>query len=316
MSSSPKIIESEFVNKNGERIQRVIFDDDKIVRLKESGKAIPLSTPHKYIDAISVYNAKYSKILPISFSTIMKRYFLGGKNRCTRKTRKEYWLPQLFIFIAGMFIFSIFGVIVTSNASIAASTNTSSYSSSSAFGVMVLLGYLVILIPITIVNIRSAIERLHDINKSGAWLCISFVPYIGSIWLLVLLCMKSDMKHNDYGAPSWTSKDDGSTPVDRDEAVIDDGDTQIISMESYNEDISDIKCRLKENRSEADLAEIGDDLKKLIAKYKDAEFPEGGEYKLYELKAELYFNQGKKELAKKYIDQAVAIRDEERKASE
>lgn len=43
------------------------------------------------------------------------------------------------------------------------------------------------------------IRRLHDIDKSGWWIFISFVPIIGGIWLLVLLCMTGSPDGNRFG---------------------------------------------------------------------------------------------------------------------
>jgi uncharacterized membrane protein YhaH (DUF805 family) len=43
-------------------------------------------------------------------------------------------------------------------------------------------------VAIFIPSISILVRRLHDIGKSGAWFFIAFVPLIGSIWLLVLLC--------------------------------------------------------------------------------------------------------------------------------
>ena len=42
------------------------------------------------------------------------------------------------------------------------------------------------------------VRRLHDINKSGWWVCISFVPFVGSIILLVFLCSASVNENNQY----------------------------------------------------------------------------------------------------------------------
>ena len=58
--------------------------------------------------------------------------------------------------------------------------------------------------------------------------------------------------------------------------------------------------------------EIAAKISQLFAKYKNAKFLGGGKYLIYELLAELYFDEGKEDLAKKYVDQAVALRDEER----
>ena len=50
-------------------------------------------------------------------------------------------------------------------------------------------------IPLVCVNIR----RLHDINKSGWWFLLWFIPLIGTIWQIVLLCKKGDEGKNRFG---------------------------------------------------------------------------------------------------------------------
>ncbi len=55
---------------------------------------------------------------------------------------------------------------------------------------------LAILVPSCAVGVR----RLHDTDRSGWWLLISFVPVIGSIWLLVLMCLPSTTGANRFGA--------------------------------------------------------------------------------------------------------------------
>lgn len=54
-------------------------------------------------------------------------------------------------------------------------------------------------IAIIIPSIAVCVRRLHDIGKSGAWYFISFIPLIGSIWKLVLMCREGDYGINEYG---------------------------------------------------------------------------------------------------------------------
>ena len=55
---------------------------------------------------------------------------------------------------------------------------------------------LAILVP----GIAVSIRRMHDIGKSGWWLCINFVPFIGSIWFIVLAAKDSEAGSNQWGA--------------------------------------------------------------------------------------------------------------------
>jgi uncharacterized membrane protein YhaH (DUF805 family) len=76
---------------------------------------------------------------------------------------------------------------------------------SEALGLIVLgllgIAYIGVFIPAIAISIR----RLHDINKSGWWLLISFVPF-GSIVLLVFYFTDSDRTANKFGpSPKYDS---------------------------------------------------------------------------------------------------------------
>ena len=42
-------------------------------------------------------------------------------------------------------------------------------------------------------------RRLHDTSRSGWWILMVFLPCIGAIWLLVLMCFDSTPGENVYG---------------------------------------------------------------------------------------------------------------------
>lgn len=93
-----------------------------------------------------------------------------------RARRKEYWMFILFNIIASI----ILGIID---------------SLCSLNGILVGLYGLAALIP----SISVCVRRLHDTGRSGGWWWISLVPAIGSIWLLVLMCLEGEIKENQYG---------------------------------------------------------------------------------------------------------------------
>ena len=43
------------------------------------------------------------------------------------------------------------------------------------------------------------VRRLHDIGKSGWFFFVSLIPFIGGIWLLILLFTEGDNGPNEYG---------------------------------------------------------------------------------------------------------------------
>jgi uncharacterized membrane protein YhaH (DUF805 family) len=64
--------------------------------------------------------------------------------------------------------------------------------------VILLIGFwLAIIVP----SIAVAVRRLHDTNKSGWFLLISLIPFVGGIILLVFLATAGDPGPNNYGAP-------------------------------------------------------------------------------------------------------------------
>ena len=45
------------------------------------------------------------------------------------------------------------------------------------------------------------IRRLHDLNMSGLWFFVMFVPYLGFLFLIYLSVKKGNADVNVYGAP-------------------------------------------------------------------------------------------------------------------
>jgi len=66
---------------------------------------------------------------------------------------------------------------------------------SSIFWVLYAVYFLAIIIP----SIAVAIRRLHDSDKSGWWLLITFIPF-GSIVLIVFWCLAGTPGPNKFGA--------------------------------------------------------------------------------------------------------------------
>lgn len=68
------------------------------------------------------------------------------------------------------------------------------------------------------VNFAATIKRYHDLDKSGRWSLLLFLPYIGGLWVLVECGFFSGSDgNNDYGPPSGTdnSRSDLSTHISR-----------------------------------------------------------------------------------------------------
>jgi len=66
---------------------------------------------------------------------------------------------------------------------------------SGIFFILDLLYFLAILVP----SIAVSIRRLHDSNKSGWFLLFGFIPFVGSIILLVFFCLAGTPGPNPFG---------------------------------------------------------------------------------------------------------------------
>jgi uncharacterized membrane protein YhaH (DUF805 family) len=104
--------------------------------------------------------------------TLKKYADFSGRSR-----RTEYWMFFLFNFIIGIAMSVVDYVLGTA-------------------GILGLLFALAILIP----SIAVGVRRLHDTDRSGWWLLIGFVPFIGAIVLIVFFVLDSSPGSNRFGA--------------------------------------------------------------------------------------------------------------------
>ena len=109
---------------------------------------------------------------------VLKKYAVfSGRAR-----RKEYWYFYLFntiIEVALMLVDYMIGW----------------YSIEGGIGVLSAIYVLGIMIP----GIAVSIRRLHDTGRSGWWLLIGLIPFIGAIVLLVFMVQDSKQGENKYG---------------------------------------------------------------------------------------------------------------------
>ena len=113
------------------------------------------------------------------YLSVLKKYvvFSGGARR------KEYWMFVLFNIIFA------FAAMILDNA-------LGTTLAGEGYGAIYFLYTLAIIVPALAVTIR----RLHDVGKSGWFLLIVLIPFVGAIWLLVLACTAGDAGKNAYGA--------------------------------------------------------------------------------------------------------------------
>jgi uncharacterized membrane protein YhaH (DUF805 family) len=92
----------------------------------------------------------------------------------SRATRAEYWWWVLIM----EFVFPVLGLLMYPEA------------------------FLIVMLAAFLPGIAVAARRLHDIDKSGWWQLIGFVPLIGWIVLIIFYAKRGSPGTNSYGPPA------------------------------------------------------------------------------------------------------------------
>ena len=106
-----------------------------------------------------------------------------------RARRSEYWYFVLFNMIVSFVITFVVTLIAGSS-------------------VGTIIGYLYAL-GVFIPSLAVGVRRLHDAGKSGWYYLVGFIPLIGWIWLLILLCKDSQPGTNEWGVNPKEQTTDG-----------------------------------------------------------------------------------------------------------
>lgn len=113
------------------------------------------------------------------FMDWVKKCFRNYANFNGRARRKEYWffnLAYILIYVVAVLLDYMIG----------------------NKGILPGIVTLALIVPLLAVQVR----RLHDISKSGWWVLISFVPFIGSILILVWMATDTKPESNQWGLPA------------------------------------------------------------------------------------------------------------------
>jgi len=104
----------------------------------------------------------------------------------TRATRKEFWY-----FLLAFYLFSLFFYLITFIVDALSGGSFQLFRLTAGIGIVIAL---LLVVPTWAVCFR----RLHDTGRSGWWMLLYFLPYVGFIALLIIFCQKSD-DDNKYG---------------------------------------------------------------------------------------------------------------------
>jgi uncharacterized membrane protein YhaH (DUF805 family) len=107
-------------------------------------------------------------------TVLMQKY----ANFSGRAMRSEYWWYTLFAVVVSVVLYLIDSMLGTQLLQ-------------PIFGLATLLP-----------GIGVCVRRLHDLDKSGWWLLIAFIPLIGALVLLYWFCQPGTPGDNQFGPPT------------------------------------------------------------------------------------------------------------------
>ena len=125
----------------------------------------------------------------MTFGNAIKHAFIKCFDFKSRSSRSEFWYFYLFTTILGfiglqidrLLNLEILGLQLAQEVII--------------LGPIYIFLYFLFFIP----SLSLYIRRLHDINRSGWWLLIALIPFIGIITLIFFWCLKGTQERNIYG---------------------------------------------------------------------------------------------------------------------
>lgn len=123
---------------------------------------------------------------PTAVKTVLSKYaqFEG------RASRSEYWYWVLALIVTSIILSVIEGAII------APSIGFEPFDPEAGQPLQLLM-IMVVFLPSLAVSVR----RLHDGGRSGWWIFIQLVPFVGSLILLWWYVLPGDQADNEFGTP-------------------------------------------------------------------------------------------------------------------
>jgi len=129
---------------------------------------------------------------PVSFGEAISRFYANYANFKGRASRSEYWFISLYSAVVQIPLYFL-----------ALSTGTTDPYTGIAQPNMMFIGLVYLFSLINLVpSFAVGVRRLHDTNKSGAYIFIALIPCIGAILLLVAFASAGQSTENQYGPAS------------------------------------------------------------------------------------------------------------------
>ena len=123
------------------------------------------------------------------FIRCLRQKYIDGEGRARRL---EYWSFALFGWLTMMG--AMFAVLMITG--LLGGFDQDTPPAPALFAMIVIFGWMLLMI---IPGISVSVRRLHDVGLSGWLYLITFVPYVGGLFMLVIACIPSQPHPNAYG---------------------------------------------------------------------------------------------------------------------
>lgn len=139
---------------------------------------------------------------PLGFGAAIRSAFRNYATFRGRASRSAYWWFALFAFLVEMPFY------VWYLAALIGSVATADYANSSAppsfpVGALVPMMLLsLVSLPLLLPSLGLAVRRLHDCNRSGWYYFMAFIPFVGSLILLIFYIQEGTPGPNQYSLSS------------------------------------------------------------------------------------------------------------------
>lgn len=136
----------------------------------------------------------------MGFLEAYKSFWKNYVNFSGRSSRSAYWYVVLWnaIIISILYILIlVFTVFTAATSSVSDATGDFTFIMTSGSTLLILLLLFLYELATFIPLLALTIRRLHDSNKSGWFVLLSLIPFVGSIIMIIFMCMPSEPSFSD-----------------------------------------------------------------------------------------------------------------------
>ena len=151
--------------------------------LAQTVPQIQAATPTVKPKPFKATDNKEPSLLDLAISAVKHKYLLFNG----RASRKEFWAVMLFSVLISFALQLLY---------------TLGFAISDNLGLLLALPFVIFSLGMVIPQLAVSVRRLHDTDKSGWWLVLSFIPIFGTIALIVLFSLASSEGDNRFGEPA------------------------------------------------------------------------------------------------------------------